>query len=121
MKSLYFLSLLLLSACSVSTAISGKSPPDFSSVKVGVPLNDINSRIGQPHKVTTIGNGERLYVYKYQKASEPSIKNVVANGLMDISTLGMWELVKPVNATTGHLTLTYDKEDKVASINHYVP
>ncbi len=120
MKSLYFISsLLLLSSCSVSTAMSGKASPDLSSIRVGAPYNEINASLGKPAKVTVISSGERLYVYKYEKASDPSLKKVVANGLMDVSTLGMWELVKPVNSSMAHVTLTYDAENKVASINHY--
>ncbi len=121
MKSLCFISsLLFLSSCSVSTAISGRTSPDLSSIRVGAAYNEINASLGKPAKVTVTSNGERLCVYKYEKASDPSLKNVVANSLMDVSTLGMWELVRPVNNSIAHVTVTYDKENKVASINPYV-
>lgn len=118
------LSALFLGACSVGMALSGKKDPDLNVVKKGANRSEIELQLGTPIEVADGKNGETIAKYAYEIGNAPSAGRAVAHGVMDVLTLGVWEVVgTPVEAVTGdkyNISITYDKDDQVLSIGKAV-
>ena len=116
-----FFSFFLLSACSVGMALSGNDNPDLGALKVGATRGEVQLHLGPPATSQTLENGQRLDVYEYEIGNEPSAGRAAAHGVMDILTLGIWEVVgTPIEAIQGDkykATIKYDKNDKVIDIS----
>ena len=58
-------------------------------------------------------------MYQYEVGREPSPGRAVAHGVMDVLTLGIWEVVgTPVEVLKGdklHLIVVYDKDGRLIS------
>lgn len=112
---------ILLSACSVGMAMSGKENPDLGAVKVGCTRGEIELHLGSPTISQTSEDGTRTDIYEYEIGNAPSAGRAVGHGIMDVLTLGIWEIVgTPIEAVQGDkykATIKYDKEDKVTEIS----
>jgi hypothetical protein len=54
-------------------------------------------------------------IYEYEVGSEPSAGRAVAHGVMDVLTLGIWEIAgTPIEKYQA--TVVYDDQDRVAEI-----
>lgn len=119
---IYALILFVGSGCSVGMAMSGKDNPNLGMVQVGASRGEIELTLGSPVKTITLENINRMDVYEYQIGNEPSAGRATGHAVMDLLTLGLWEIIgTPVEASQGDkhsLTIIYDKEDKVVSINN---
>lgn len=117
--TLALLSGLLLSACLVGMALNGQKDPDLRVVKQNVHRTDVEMQLGAPVKVDTAPNGSVTAVYEYEVGKEPSTGRAVAHGVMDVLTLGIWEVVgTPVEVLKGdtlHVIVTYDNNGRVVS------
>ena len=117
--SLAALSALFLSACSVGMALNGKKDPDTSFIRKDIHRSDVEMQLGLPIKMHTAPNGQTTAVYEYEVGKEPSAGRAVAHGVMDVLTLGIWEVVgTPVEVLKGdtvQLTITYDREGRLIS------
>jgi len=121
----YFLIYLLIvfigSGCSVGMAMSGKNNPNLGMVQVGASRGEIELTLGPPVKIVTLENNNRMDVYEYEIGNEPSAGRATGHAVMDLLTLGLWEIVgTPVEAFQGDkhvLNIIYDKDDKVVSVN----
>lgn len=119
-----FLSLLsitvLLSACSVGMAMSGKENPDLGAVRVGASRGEIQLHLGTPVNTVTHKDGSRTDIYEYEIGNAPSAGRAIGHGVMDVLTLGIWEVVgTPIEAVQGdkyQATIKYDKQDKVVDV-----
>ena len=113
--------LLLLSGCSVGMAMSGKETPNLGMVQVGASRGEIELTLGHPVKTVTLDHGNRMDVYEYQVGNEPSAGRAAGHAVMDLLTLGLWEIIgTPVEASQGDkrtLTIIYDEDDRVMKIN----
>ena len=111
---------LALGACSVGMALSGKDNPDLGAVRVGAPRGEVELHLGPPIKSASLDDGMRADVYQYQIGNEPSAGRAIGHGVMDVLTLGLWEVVgtpiEGVQGETYHATVTYDRSDKVVDI-----
>lgn len=109
-----------IQACSVGMAMSGSENPDLGAIRVGASRGEIELHLGSPIKTTPLPDGGRADVYQYEIGNEPSAGRAVGHGVMDVLTLGIWEVVgTPIEAVQGetyHATITYDGSDKVADI-----
>ena len=118
-SSLAILSALLLSACSVGMALNGQKDPDLSVVKKDVHRTDVEMQLGAPIQINTAPNGQMTAVYEYEVGREPSAGRAVAHGVMDVLTLGIWEVVgTPVEVLKGdklHLIVIYDRNGRLIS------
>ena len=107
--------------CSVGMALSGAENPDLSAVRVGASRGEVEMHLGKPIKSIALGNGQSAEVYEYEIGNEPSGGRAVAHGVMDVLTLGLWELAgTPMEAVQGEryqTTITYGENDRVANIN----
>jgi hypothetical protein len=109
-----------IQACSVGMAMSGSENPDLGAIRVGASRGEVELHLGSPIKTTPLPDGRRADVYQYEIGNEPSAGRAVGHGVMDVLTLGLWEVVgTPIEAVQGetyHATITCDAGDKVADI-----
>jgi hypothetical protein len=107
-------------ACSVGMALSGSENPDLGAIRVGASRGEVELHLGSAVKTTPLPDGGRADVYQYEIGNEPSAGRAVGHGVMDVLTLGIWEIVgTPIEAVQGETysaTITYDESDKVADI-----
>lgn len=107
-------------ACSVGMAMSGSENPDLGAIRVGASRGEVELHLGTPVKTTLLSGGGRADVYQYEIGNEPSAGRAVGHGVMDVLTLGIWEVVgTPIEAVQGetyNATITYDESDKVTDI-----
>lgn len=108
---------LILNACSVGMALSGKKDPDLSVIRKGADRSEIELQLGSPIKTTVQEDGSSISIYEYEIGNEPSTGRAVAHGAMDFITLGLWEVVgTPVEAIKGtkyQISIHYDNEGRV--------
>jgi hypothetical protein len=113
-------SLAFLSACSVGMAISGSQNPDLGAVKVGASRGEVELQLGSPVRSASLDDGARADIYEYEIGNEPSAGRAVGHGVMDVLTLGLWEIVgTPIEGFQGEkhqATITYDQNDRVVNI-----
>lgn len=112
---------LSLSGCSVGMAMSGKKAPDLGQVKVGATRGEVELQMGPPAQTNVDELGRRTDLYDYEIGNEPSPGRAAGHAVMDVLTLGIWEIVgTPVEGFTGEkfrLTVTYNDEDKVERVS----
>lgn len=110
----------LLSACSVGMAMSDSNNPDLGTVKIGATRGEVEMQLGTPVRSTSLDGGKRTDVYAYEIGNEPSAARAIGHGVMDVLTLGVWEVIgSPIEGFQGEkhqATITYGGDDKVLSI-----
>lgn len=113
-------SLALLAGCSVGMALSGSSNPDIGSIRIGSTRGEVEMQLGSPVRTHAAEGSTRTDIYQYEIGNEPSPGRAVAHGVMDVLTLGIWEIAgTPIEAFQGEkyeATVTYDEQDRVANI-----
>ena len=113
-------SIIWLAGCSVGMALSGDKDPDIGAVRIGSTRGEAEMHLGSPVRTNAGAGGSRLDVYEYEIGNEPSGGRAVAHGVMDVLTLGLWEIAgTPIEAVQGEkyeATLTYDEQDRVIDI-----
>jgi hypothetical protein len=113
------------SGCSVGMAMSGKDNPNLGMVREGASRGEIELTLGPPVNTVSIGEGKRIDIYEYEIGNEPSAGRAIGHGIMDILTLGIWEVIgTPIEGVQGSkykLQVTYDKNDRVIAINQAAP
>ena len=112
-------SCLIMQGCSVGMAMSGKKQPELGAVRVGATRGEIELQLGAPIEVRE-ENGRRVDIYEYEIGNEPSAGRAIGHGVMDVLTLGIWEVVgTPVEGFQGEkkrLMLAYDENDVVTKV-----
>ena len=120
-KFLYIILLFSISGCSVGMAMSGKEDPNFGAFRVGSTRGEVELQLGSPISSVTTPEGMRVDLYEYEIGNKPSAGRAIGHGVMDILTLGLWEVVgTPIEGFQGdkkRVTITYDKKDRVEAIN----
>ena len=105
--------------CSVGMALSGKPDPNVSVLNIGMPRQIVLLNLGQPTK-TAASKAGRTDVFDLERGNEPSAGRAVLHGVMDVLTLGAWEIIgTPIEGFQGEkfqLTVEYDSDDVVTSI-----
>ncbi len=101
--------------------MSGKESPNLGMIQVGASRGEVELTLGSPIDTVTLSDGNRMDVYAYEIGNAPSAGRAAGHAVMDLLTLGLWEIVgTPVEASTGNkklLNIAYDKDDRVLSIN----
>lgn len=114
--------LLSSSGCSVFMAAAGKREPNLSMITIGAHRAEVELQLGSPRTTVAHEGGDyRTDTYEYELGNEPSAGRAVAHGVMDLLTLGLWEVVgTPVEAFRGEkrdIVITYSLDDRVVGIN----
>jgi hypothetical protein len=111
---------MLLAGCSVGMALSGDKNPDIGAVRVGSTRGEAEMHLGSPVRTNAGAGNTRIDVYEYEIGNEPSAGRAVAHGVMDVLTLGIWEVAgTPIEAVQGEkyeAIVTYDEQDRVAEV-----
>lgn len=114
-----FFCCLLLAGCSVGMAMSGKKTPELGAVRVGATRGEIELQLGPPVEVRE-ESGIRMDIYEYEIGNDPSAGRAIGHGVMDVLTLGLWEVVgTPIEGFQGEkkrLLITYDDKDIVTKV-----
>jgi len=118
--SLSILSLyVFLTSCSVGMALSGKENQNSSILFPGVPRTAVISRLGPPETSTLDEDGNYIESYLFVKGNEPSAGRAIGHGVMDVLTLGLWEIIgTPIELAAGSESYTrviiyYDSNEKI--------
>lgn len=124
-QALLLLSLsIFVGGCSVGMAMSGKKEPNLAVCQIGADRGTVELQLGSPTSIATTSDGNIVAIYEYEQGNEPSAGRAAFHGTMDLLTLGGWELIgTPVEGFIGdkkQLTVEYDKNNKIASINSTV-
>jgi len=117
---IYAITIALLSGCSVGMAMSGKVTPDLGVVKQKATRGEVELQLGAPVKVTTLDNGHVVNLYEYEVGNDPSAGRAVGHAVLDLLTLGIWEVVgTPVEGFQGdkrQLQVEYDENDRIVNV-----
>ena len=119
-KYLGLLGLLLgLYGCSVGMAMSGRPDPNTGALRVGQARDEVLLHLGQPTQTYATETG-RTDTFHLQRGNQPSTGRAVGHAVMDVLTLGAWEIIgTPIEGFTGEtftLSASYDKEERVTKI-----
>ena len=110
----------VLSGCSVGMALSGSANPSLGAVRTGATRGEIELHLGSPISSTLLDGGHRADVYQYEVGNEPSAGRAAGHAVLDVLTLGLWEIAgTPIEAVQGEkytATIVYDGNDKVVDL-----
>jgi hypothetical protein len=83
-------------------AASGKEDPNVMLMQPGTPRHVVESELGAPTSQRVEANGEYRCTYVYEVGNQPSGGRAVMHGVLDVLTLGIWEVVgTPLEAVQG--------------------
>jgi hypothetical protein len=112
--------LVCLTGCSVGMAMSGKPDPNISTLSKGQSRDIVLLNLGQPSNTATTQTG-RVDVFHLERGNQQSVGRAVGHAVMDVLTIGMWEVVgTPIEAFSGNkftVTVEYDQEDAVTKVS----
>ncbi len=117
---------VMLSGCSVGMALSGEEDPDLSVLRVGASRGEVEMQLGRPAAEILADDGHTYATYAYSLGNKPSAGRAVAHGVMDVLTLGLWEVVgTPVEAVAAKenehaVVVVYDRNGMVVGVNQAV-
>jgi hypothetical protein len=113
----------LLPGCTISHALKGEPGKDLSSLRPGITRAQVEQVVGQTEREWTTALGVRYRLYRYDAGKPPSGDAAGANALMDVLSVGMFELfvlgdpgLDASKRETHDLAVSYDKEDAVIGI-----
>lgn len=110
---------LFATGCSVGMAMSGKPDPNIGVLSVGQSRDIVLLNLGQPAKTATTETG-RVDIFRLVRGNAPSAGRAVGHAVMDVLTIGIWEVVgTPIEGFTGEkftIIIEYDKNDKVTQV-----
>lgn len=111
---------IISTGCAVGMALSGEQEPDLGAFAVGATRGEVELQLGRPVSTASRPDGGRTDVYEYELGDEPSAARAIGHGVMDLMTLGFWEIVgTPIEATQGEkrrVVVEYDAKDRVMMI-----
>jgi hypothetical protein len=113
---------LCSSSCSVYMAAKGEEEPNLANVHRGASRGEIEMALGQPKSLTSHEDGKLTANYEYTVGNEPSTGRAVGHGVLDVMTLGLWEVVgTPIEALNQgdkiQVTVLYDKGGNALEIH----
>lgn len=122
--SVMLISCLFMAGCSVGMAMSGKKEPQLGAVRAGATRGEVELQLGHPVEAHE-ENGRRVDIYEYEIGNEPSAGRAIGHGVMDVLTLGLWEVAgTPIEGMQGEkkrLAITYDEHDIVTHVGSVAP
>ena len=113
---------IVLSSCSVGMALSGTEQKDTSVFYQGAHRSFVHAKTGLPSHSIKDKDGKWIDTYIIVKGNETSAGRAIGHGVMDVLTLGLWEVIgTPIEAIAGgeehvRYVLYYDQEDKIETV-----
>lgn len=109
------------SGCSVYMAAAGDDEPNLSNIRKGASRGEIELALGQPVSLATQKDGGTVATYEYILGNEPSAGRAVGHAVMDLLTLGAWEIIgTPVEAMNQgdkvKVTVLYDNAGNATQV-----
>jgi hypothetical protein len=115
---------IALTGCSVGMAMVGKEEPNLGAFRMGSTRGEVELQLGSPISSATNPDGSRSDIYEYELGNKPSAGRAAAHAVMDVLTLGIWEVIgTPIEAMQGEtrrMVIVYDAQDRVMGINRAV-
>ena len=112
----------LLPGCAVYMAANQPEKKDLGILKPGTPRIAVMAELGAPIQAIDRG-GVKVDLYTFTQGYSGLEKGgrAILHGAADVLTLGIWEVVgTPIegvaNGTKVSVEITYDKEDRVATV-----
>ncbi len=130
MNSLGCLSIVIivsvLTGCSVVEFAAGEKGVDVSTVQPGITRAEVEAVLGKPVRSWTSPTGVYYCTYVYDSGRPPSPSGAGATLLMDIISLGLWEVLVSLDAphtsfndvdrTTATVHISYDHQDIILGV-----
>lgn len=109
------------SGCSVYMAAAGDEEPNLSNIRKGASRGEIELALGQPVSLATQKDGGTVATYEYILGNEPSAGRAVGHAVLDLLTLGGWEIIgTPVEAMNQgdkvKVTVMYDNAGNATQV-----
>src|SRR5690625_1783627 len=108
-----------LAGCSVGMAMSGKPDPNIGVLSKGQSRDIVLLNLGHANTATT--QAGRVDVFNLERGNQKSVGRAAGHAVMDVLTLGIWEVVgTPIEAFAGDkftVTIEYDQDDKVIKVS----
>lgn len=99
--------------------MSGKPDPNIGVLSVGQSRDIVLLNLGQPAKTATTKTG-RVDVFRLVRGNQPSAGRAVGHAVMDVLTIGLWEVIgTPIEGFARDkftVTIEYDSNDKVTHV-----
>jgi len=100
--SLLMMLVLVCSGCSVGMALSGTKDTDTSVFYNGAERSFVQAKAGLPDVSVQDKEGNWIDTYLIVKGNEPSAGRAIGHGVMDVLTLGLWEVIgTPIELAAG--------------------
>ena len=124
-KMCFFVFLLVMfSGCAVGMATSGQKDMDITVLEVGQSRQVVESFLGIPVSTLDYSSEKRTDVYEYEIGDQPSTGRAWMHGVLDVVTIGLWEVVGTViEASRGDVysvPITYGPDDRLLSVGQSV-
>jgi hypothetical protein len=102
-------------------AAAGDEEPNLSNIRKGASRGEIELALGQPVSLATQKDGGTVATYEYILGNEPSAGRAVGHAVMDLLTLGGWEIIgTPVEAMNQgdkvKVTVMYDNAGNATQV-----
>lgn len=119
-RFLFIVYIGVLSGCSVGMAMTGKPDPNIGVLSVGQDRGVVLLNLGQPAQTLATETG-RTDVFHLQRGNQQSVGRATGHAVMDLLTLGLWEVVgTPIEGFAGDeftVSIDYDQDDKVKKVS----
>jgi len=111
---------LLLTSCSVYTALNKPGKKDFNVLNVGTPRDVVLGEFGSPISSTKNDEGELVEYWSFRQGDTrgEKIGKATSHVALDVVTLGFWELYGKSFDEKDLLTyvITFDKDENVKAV-----
>jgi hypothetical protein len=101
-------------------ALYGKPDPNIGVLSIGQDRGVVLLNLGQPAQTLTTATG-RSDVFHLERGNQQSAGRAIGHGVMDVLTLGLWEVVgTPIEGIIGDnftVNIDYDHADKVTKVS----
>jgi hypothetical protein len=110
---------ILCSSCSVGMALSGNEQKDTSVFYEGAERSFVHAKVGLPEMAVQDKDGYWIDTYYIVKGNDPSAGRAIGHGVMDVLTLGLWEVIgTPIELAAGseqhdRFIIYYDEDKKI--------
>ena len=114
--------ILFCTSCSVGMALSGTKATDTSVFYNGAERSFVMAKAGLPEVSIQGKDGNWIDTYLIVKGNEPSAGRAIGHGVMDVLTLGLWEVLgTPIEVVAGmedksRFIVYYDEDQKIVNV-----